>query len=104
MPTMIGHYPAYLRVGIFYAARYKIDAEPLFARSVDMSLGKRYIGLHYRDGTFKVKAIASRYMVEDAKDHIKIINRVSDTGLVKMEVLEVAEEVCMCPCHGICDH
>ena len=86
------------------AARYKIDTETLFARSANMSLGKKYIGLHYKDGTFKARKIPSRYTVEDAKDNVKIINRVSDTGLVKMEVLEVVEEECMCSCHGICDH
>ena len=68
-----------------------------------MSLGKKYIGLHYKDGTFKARKIPSHYTVEDAKDNVKIINRVSDTGLVKMEVLEVVEEECMCSCHGICD-
>ena len=86
------------------AARYKIDTETLFARSANMSMGKKYIGLHYKDGTFKAKEIPSRYTVEDAKDNVKIITRVADTGLVKMEVLEVVEEECMCPCHGICDH
>ena len=69
-----------------------------------MSLGKKYIGLHYKDGTFKAKEIPSRYTVEDAKDNVKIITRVADTGLVKMEVLEVVEEECMCSCHVICDH
>ena len=86
------------------AARYKIETETLFARSANMSMGKKYIGLHYKDGTFKAKEIPSRYTVEDAKDNVKIITRVADTGLVKMEVLEVVEEECMCPCHGICDH
>ena len=86
------------------SARYKIETETLFARSANMSMGKKYIGLHYKDGTFKAKEIPSRYTVEDAKDNVKIITRVADTGLVKMEVLEVVEEECMCPCHGICDH
>ena len=85
------------------AARYKIETETLFARSANMSMGKKYIGLHYKDGTFKAKEIPSRYTVEDAKDNVKIITRVADTGLVKMEVLEVVEEECMCSCHGICD-
>ena len=86
------------------AAGYNIGTETLFARSANMSMGKKYIGLHYKDGTFKAKEIPSRYTVEDAKDNVKIITRVADTGLVKMEVLEVVEEECMCPCHGICDH
>ena len=86
------------------AAGCKVNAEPLFKRSMNMSLGKKYIGLHYKGGTFKAREIPSRYTVEDAKDNVKIVNRVSDTGLVKMEVLEVVEEECMCSCHGICDH